>query len=57
MNAMTPLPLDVEPAAPSGKPAGYAPIVPTPADLTIIVRDLRFGREHKPGKWWLAGNE
>ena len=51
MNAMTPLPLDVEPAAPSGKRA-----VPTPADLTITVRDQRFGRERKPGKWWLAGD-
>jgi predicted metal-dependent hydrolase len=56
MNAMTLLPLDVEPAAPSGKPADYVPKVPTPADLTITVRDLRFGRDNKPGKWWLAGN-
>ena len=48
---MTQLPLDVEPAAPSGKRA-----VPTPADLTITVRDQRFGRERKPGKWWLAGD-
>ncbi len=51
MNAPTKFPLDVEPAAPIGKPA-----VPTPSDLTITVRDLRFGRTDKPGKWWLAGN-
>ncbi len=48
MNAQTKFPLDVEPASLSGKHA-----VPTPADLTITVRDERFGREHKPGKWWL----
>ena len=51
MNAPTKFPLDVEPAAPVGKSA-----VPTPSDLTITVRDLRFGRTDKPGKWWLAGN-
>ncbi len=51
MNAPANFPLDVEPAVPSGKLA-----VPTPADLTITVRDQRFGRERKPGKWWLAGN-
>ncbi len=48
MNAQTKFPLDVEPASLSGKHA-----VPTPADLTITVRDERFGREHKPSKWWL----
>lgn len=47
MNAPTKFPLDVEPAAANGK-AG-----PTPADLTITVRDQRFGRESKPGRWWL----
>ena len=47
MNAPTKFPLDVEPAATIGK-AG-----PTPADLTITVRDQRFGREKKPGRWWL----
>ncbi|MCE2841322.1 MAG: metal-dependent hydrolase [Novosphingobium sp.] len=26
---------------------------PTPADLTITVRDQRFGRQNKPGRWWL----
>ena len=51
MNAPAKFPLDLEPAAPSGKQA-----VPTPDDLTITVRDLRFGRAAKPGKWWLAGN-
>ena len=47
MNAPTKFPLDVEPAAANGK-AG-----PTPADLTITVRDQRFGRDKKPGRWWL----
>ena len=50
MNAPTKFPLDVEPAAALGK-AG-----PTPADLTITVRDERFGRDQKPGRWWLAGD-
>ena len=36
------------PAALNGKQA-----VPTPADLSITVRDLRFGRSAKPGRWWL----
>jgi predicted metal-dependent hydrolase len=26
---------------------------PTPADLTITVRDERFGRDKRPGRWWL----
>lgn len=47
MNAPLNFPLDVEPAASNGK-AG-----PTPADLTITVRDQRFGRDKKPGRWWL----
>lgn len=47
MNAPTKFPLDVEPAAALGK-AG-----PTPADLTITVRDERFGRDQKPSRWWL----
>lgn len=46
MNAPLKFPLDVEPAAPAGNG-------PTPADLQIEVRDLRFGREQKPGRWWL----
>ncbi len=50
MNAPTKFPLEVEPAAANGK-AG-----PTPADLTITVRDQRFGRDKKPGRWWLAGD-
>ena len=51
MNAPAKFPLDLEPAAPSGKQA-----VPTPADLTITVRDQRFGRVDKPGRWWLNGD-
>ncbi|MFN5779329.1 MAG: metal-dependent hydrolase [Novosphingobium sp.] len=47
MNAPTKFSLDVEPAATMSK-AG-----PTPADLTITVRDQRFGRQNKPGRWWL----
>ena len=51
MNAHTSIPLDLEPAAPLSKLD-----VPTPADLEIVVRDQRFGRERKPGRWWLAGD-
>ncbi|MEN9924754.1 MAG: hypothetical protein RL268_880 [Pseudomonadota bacterium] len=51
MNAPTKFPLDVEPAAPIGKLD-----VPTPADLEITVRDQRFGRTQKPGRWWLGGD-
>lgn len=47
MNAPTRFPLDVEPAAPLGKQ------VPTPTDLEIVVRDRRFGRTVKHGRWWL----
>jgi hypothetical protein len=50
MNAHTTIPLDVEPAALAGK------LGPTPADLTITVRDERFGREQKPGRWWIKGD-
>ncbi len=50
MNAHTKFPLDVEPAPALGKP------VPTPQDLTITVRDARFGREQAPGRWWLNGD-
>ena len=32
------------------------PISPTPADLTITVRDLRFGRGTAPARWWLNGD-
>ena len=55
MNAQTKFPLDLEPAGLSGKEPDSSN-VPTPADLEIVVRDLRFGRTNKPGKWWLAGN-
>ena len=51
MNAMTKLSTGLEEAAVIGKQA-----VPTPANLTITVRDARFGRTRQPGKWWLAGN-
>jgi uncharacterized protein len=50
MNAPTKFPLDVEPVPATGK------AVPTPADLAITVRDQRFGREHKPSRWWLGGD-
>lgn len=55
MNAPTKFPLDVEPAAPLGK-SDLAHLGPTPADLEITVRDARFGREKKPGRWWLGGD-
>ncbi|MDE2563465.1 MAG: metal-dependent hydrolase [Sphingomonadales bacterium] len=48
MNAVTNLSHDLERAGAAGKPA-----TPTPADLSITVRDLRFGRDKKPGRWWL----
>jgi predicted metal-dependent hydrolase len=50
MNAPTKFPLDVELMPASGK------AVPTPADLDIVVRDRRFGRTTKPGRWWLNGD-
>lgn len=49
MNAHTSLPLDVATAVPAGKS-------PTPADLAITVRDLRFGRENKPSRWWIRND-
>ena len=51
MNAHPSITHDLEPAAPLGKLD-----VPTPADLKIVVRDQRFGREQKPSRWWLAGD-
>lgn len=51
MNAHTSIPLDLEPAVPLGKLD-----VLTPADLEIVVRDRRFGRDRKPQRWWLAGD-
>lgn len=56
MNAPTKFPLDVEPTGPSGKLDVSDPFGSTPADLEIVVRDLRFGREQKPGRWWLGGD-
>ena len=47
MNVQTSIPA-VERSAASGKHA--------PTDLSITVRDRRFGRERKPGRWWLAGD-
>lgn len=38
----------VAPAGESGKP--------TPQGLTITPRDLRFGRDAKPARWWLNGD-
>lgn len=29
---------------------------PTPTDLTITARDLRFGRAGRPARWWLNGD-
>ncbi len=49
MNAHTSLPLDVATAVPVGKS-------PTPTDLAITVRDLRFGRETKPSRWWIRND-
>ena len=56
MNAPTKFPLDVEPTGLSGKLDVSHPFGSTPADLEIVVRDLRFGREQKPGRWWLGGD-
>ncbi len=47
MNAHTAIPLDL---------ASPAPLRKAPADLAITVRDLRFGREVKPSRWWLGGD-
>lgn len=43
--AHSPLTAALEPAANAGNPA--------PADLSITVRDMRFGRKEKPRRWWL----
>lgn len=48
MNAQTKFPPAVEAQPVSGKLD-----VPTPVDLAITVRDERFLRERKPGRWWL----
>lgn len=51
MNAPIHFGLDLEPAGRAGNRA-----LPTPADLTITVRDARFGRGTKASRWWLAGD-
>lgn len=51
MNAQSKFPDSLGVGAVSGKSA-----VPTPADLDITVRDMRFGRERKPSRWWLAND-
>jgi predicted metal-dependent hydrolase len=51
MNAPVKFPLGLEPVAANGKKP-----VPTPANLAITVRDQRFGRADKPGRWWLNGD-
>jgi hypothetical protein len=51
MNAPTKFPLDLEPVV-----AARKAVSPTPADLSLTVRDRRFGRESKPGRWWLGGD-
>lgn len=56
MNAHTKFPLDVEPADLSGKLDVAHHVGPTPSDLEIVVRDLRFGRAQTPGRWWLGGD-
>lgn len=45
-----PMKFDLEGAVPLGKDT------PTPADLAIVVRDMRFCREEKPARWWLNGD-
>ena len=42
------------PSAPSSP--SLAPPLPTPADLTIRVRDWRFARKAPPQRWWLGGD-
>lgn len=45
-----PMKFDLEGAVPLGKDT------PTPGDLAITVRDLRFCRDEKPARWWLNGD-
>ncbi|MBW8783774.1 MAG: metal-dependent hydrolase [Novosphingobium sp.] len=49
MNAPSRFSAAVEPAAPADKAR-------SPADLTITVRDRRFGRGRKAQRWWLNGD-
>ena len=51
MNAPAKFPHGLKPVAANGKTP-----VPTPSDLAITVRDQRFGRTSKPGRWWLNGD-
>ena len=55
MNAPFKFDTALESAEASGKQLGGRK-APTPADLTITVRDRRFGRETKPARWWLNGD-
>ena len=45
-----PIKFDLDGAEPLGKDT------PTPADLTLKVRDMRFCRDERPGRWWAGGN-
>ena len=52
---------DLELADPSCNPGpsrnpSPARKVPTPTDLTITIRDRRFGRNAKPARWWANGD-
>jgi predicted metal-dependent hydrolase len=51
MNAPIHSGFDLEGAAPAGNRA-----LPTPGDLTITVRDRRFGRESQAKRWWCGGD-
>src|SRR5687768_3929550 len=49
MNAHSPIPLGVEARAASRN-------LPSAGAHAIVPRDLRFGREKKPSRWWLNGD-
>ena len=51
MNSTLALDEALEPTAADRKVS--TPKAPTPADLSITVRDRRFGRDRKPSRWWL----
>ena len=56
MNAPFKFDSALESADVSGKVSG-ARKAPTPADLTITIRDRRFGRDKAPpARWWLNGD-
>lgn len=42
--------------APATIDPGRRAATPTPADLDIVVRDRRFGRQATPRRWWLNGD-